>query len=158
MSYLPDELTSADNHLSITDALLRFGAGTDNADTDLLVSAFAPDAVIDFGPCGRKLGLDFEPLQGRDTIVGFLAGTAALQLTSHVVTNSRTHVRGDGASVRALVDATHVVRADRARRFRMMNWYDAELVRHQDAWRIEHLLIDNIWFEGDPHTMLHREG
>lgn len=147
---------SADDHLAITDALLRFGAGTDAGDAALLASTFVVDAVVDFGPCGRKLDLAFEPLRGQAEIVGFLAGTAALQVTSHVVTNARARRQGDRASLRALVEATHIVRTDTDRRFRMMNWYEAKLEPDQGEWRITDLLIDNIWFEGDPHTILHR--
>lgn len=71
MSHVTHGSASADDHLSITDALLKFGAGTDAGDAALLTSAFTREAVVDFGPCGRKLGLDFEPLRGRDGIVVF---------------------------------------------------------------------------------------
>ncbi len=145
------------NHVAVTDALLRFGAGTDEGDRDLLSSAFAVDAVVDFGPCGRKLGLDFPPLTGREAIVGFLGGTSAQQVTSHLVSNSRIAMNGGRATVRALVEAVHIIRAEPDQRFRMMNRYDAELDLEPDAWRIERLVIDNIWFEGDPRTMLHRQ-
>lgn len=122
----------------------------------MLASAFAEEAVIDFSPCGRKLGPDLEPLRGRASIVGFLAGTAAHQVTSHVIANVRTRVAEGRATLRALVGAPHVARSDSTRRFRMTNWYDAELGPYQGAWRLTQLLIDNVWFEGDPRTMLHR--
>ena len=151
-----DRPASADDHLAITDALLRFGAGTDAGDAALLSSAFADEAVVDFSPCGRKLGLAFEPLRGRGAIVGFLAGTTTHQVTSHIISNARARTAGSRATLRALVDATHFVRADSARRFRMVNWYEAELGPLRGAWQIEHLRIDNIWFEGDPRIILQR--
>ena len=99
---------SAQDHLEIMDALYRFGAGEDLADPDLLASAFSEDAVVDFGPCGRKMGLDFPPVEGGDAIVRFLSATARTQTTSHVITNGRIELGGGEAKLRAVVDATHV--------------------------------------------------
>ena len=143
--------------LAAADALLRFAAGTDEGDAALLSSAFARDALVDFGPCGDKLGLPFPPLKGRDAIVGFLAGTSVRQITSHVVTNVRAAATTFGARVRALVEATHLKRDDPAQRFRMLDRYTADLSNDGEQWRIERLVIDNLWFEGDPRIMLHRE-
>lgn len=150
-------IAAADAHIGVGDALLRFAAGTDDGDLAMLESAFAEGAVVDFGACGRAIGLDFEPLEGAATITGLLAGTSKRQVTSHVVSNPRVRVSGDDCHLRALVDATHIVRADRARRFRMMNWYDADLVQIEGQWRIGRMAIANIWFEGDPAILMLRE-
>ena len=147
---------SAEELHSIADALRRFGAGTDDGNAALLASAFSEDAMVDFSPCGRKLGLDFEPLRGREAIVGFLAGGADHQMTSHVIANSRAWLRDGRAKLRALVEATHIPKVDRGQPFRMLNWYDAELGPDPGAWRIEALVVDNIWFDGDPRTILRR--
>lgn len=98
MSYVIEASASADDHLTITDALLRFGVGTDDGDAAMLASAFAAQAVVDFGPCSRKLDLKLEPLRGRDAIVGFLVGTSTLQATSHVVSNARARM-ADGRDI-----------------------------------------------------------
>ena len=148
-------LSPADR-LAIGDALLRFAAGTDEGNAGLIASAFASKAVVDFGPCGEKLGLTFEPLAGRDTIVGFLAGTSQKQSTSHVVTNARAEVTGGAARSHTLVEATHMRRTDPGARFRMLNRYEATLCLEADVWRIDRLMIDNIWFEGEPRIMLDR--
>ncbi len=146
----------AGERLGITDALLRFAAGVDSGSATLLASAFTPQAEVDFGPCGERLGLDFGVLQGRAVIVAFLAGTAERQVTSHAVTNPRVQVDGDRVFLSALVDAVHIARDAPGTRFRMMNRYEAELQRHPDVWSIERLTITNIWFEGDPRTLLNR--
>ncbi len=152
-----DPIADADAHSGVGDALLRFAAGTDNGDRALLESAFAEDALVDFGACGRAIGLDFEPLRSVARVTGFLAGTSKHQVTSHVFTNPRVLLDDAHAHLRALVDATHIVRADRARRFRMMNWYDADLVQIKGRWRIARMAIDNIWFKGDPAILMLRE-
>lgn len=146
----------AGEQLGVADALLRFAAGVDSGSATLLASAFTMEAEVDFGPCGERLGLDFGVLRSRAAIVTFLVGTAERQVTSHAVTNSRAEVDGDRALLSALVDAVHIVRNPRAARFRMMNRYDAELRRSCDIWAIERLTITNIWFEGEPRTLLNR--
>ncbi len=151
------QVASADDHLQAMDALYRFGAGVDHGDARLLASAFSDDAVIDFTPCGRALGLDFPLMKGSSMIVGFLGATAATQVTTHVVTNGRVQVDGNATRLCALVDATHFARDDQAQRLEMVNWYEAELVRTESPWRIRRLVIKNVWFAGDPQVLLRRE-
>ena len=150
------QIAPSDAHLGVADTLLRFGAAVDRGDASLLTSVFADHAVVDFRPCGRKLGLDFPVLEGAEAITAFLAGGAHTQVTSHVVSNTRVQVDGSSAQSRSLVDATHLVRAELGRRFRMMNWYEVEAVRSEANWRIRSLAIDNIWFDGDPQILLVR--
>ena len=157
MTFDDMSIASADDYLGVADALLRFGAGVDRADERLLASAFTVDAVVDFGPCGRKLDLDFPVVAGRDDIVAFLASTGRTQTTSHVVTNARVHKDGSSAKLRALVDATHISRRDPSRRFRMMNWYDLDLAADGRTWRARRLVIDNVWFSGEPNLLQERE-
>ncbi len=153
----PMDITSfVDPHAAIVDVLLRFGAGTDEGDVATLKSAFADEAIVDFSACGRKLDVVFEPLCGIAAIVGFLEGTSRRHVTSHAVTNSRTRLEDDRAHLRSLVEATHLVRDDPTCRFRMMNWYDVDLVLIDEFWRIIRMGIDNIWSEGDPNTLLLR--
>ncbi len=147
------EIAPSDAHLGVADTLLRFGAAVDRGDPRLLASVFADDAMVDFRPCGRKLGLNFPVLQGAEAITAFLAGGAHAQATSHVITNTRVQVDGSSGRSRSLVDATHLVRANPGRRFRMMNWYEAEAVGSETRWRIRGLVIDNLWFDGDPQIL-----
>lgn len=142
------------DHLKVTDALYRFGAGVDHNDPDLLASVFSKDVVVDFDPCGRKMGLEFPLLTGDETVVSFLSANAGAQTTSHIITNGRVHVEGDVAKLRALVDATHLPQGDHSRRCQMMNWYDVELVKGGRFWRIRRLVIENAWFTGDPQVLL----
>ena len=141
-------------HLDVVDALYRFGAAVDRRDRELLVTAFSDDAVVDFGPCGRAMDLDFPVLSGGEVIVGFLSGNAELQTTSHVITNARSRVQGSAATLTALVDATHLPRTDHSRRCQMMNWYDVELTFMDEAWRVRKLVISNLWFIGDTKVLL----
>jgi len=156
MPFNDPQVAPCDAHLGVADTLLRFGAGVDRCDPLLLASVFAEDAVVDFRPCARKLGLDFPVLEGGEAITAFLGGGADTQMTSHVVSNTRVQVDGASGHSRSVVDATHLIRADPGRRFRMMNWYEVEAVRSEALWRIRSLVIDNVWFDGDPQILLVR--
>ena len=138
----------------VMDALYRFGAGVDHGDGELLATAFAQDAVVDFRPCGQAMALDFQVLSGGQTIVAFLAANAEVQTTSHVITNGRAQVDGSAAKLRVMVDATHLPKTDHARSCRMMNWYDVDLAKSGDLWRISRLVISNAWFTGDVQVLL----
>ena len=144
----------AAERLEVMEALYRFGAGVDHNDADLLATAFSDDAVVDFGPCGRTMGLDFPVLTGNATIVGFLCSNAGRQTTSHVITNGRARIEGDAAVLRTLVDATHLPKNDHSRRCQMMNWYDVDLARDVDVWRMRRIVISNAWFTGDVQVLL----
>ena len=140
----------------VMDAMYRFGAGVERNEKDLLATAFSDDAVVDFGPCGRAMGLDFPVLTGGETIVGFLCATAERQTTSHVITNGRAKVDGHAAGLRVLVNATHLPKGDHSRRCEMMNWYDVDLVKQTDLWRMRRGVISNAWFTGDIQVLLGR--
>ncbi|WP_375410950.1 nuclear transport factor 2 family protein [uncultured Methylobacterium sp.] len=146
----------AGDQLAVTDAMLRFAEGADMGDKGLLASAFTANAEVDFEPCGRSLGLEFGVLRDRAAIVGFLVRIAARQVTSHAVTNPRAVIAGDRASLSVLVEAVHFAREEPGARLRMMNRYVADLERDEDRWSIHRLRITNIWFEGDPRTLLLR--
>ena len=150
----PNTYAPAGELPEVIDALYRFGAGVDHNDEELLATAFSADAVVDFGPCGRAMGLNFPLLTGGETIVGFLRANAETQTTSHVITNGRARVDGCEANLRALVDATHLPKGDHSRRCQMMNWYDVELARDAHLWRIRRLVISNAWFTGDIQVLL----
>ena len=144
----------AAERLEVTDALLRFGAGVDHNDEELLATAFSDDAVVDFGPCGRAMGLDFPVLTGGDTILRFLRATAEAQTTTHVITNGRAKLDEGAARLRALVDATHLPKGDHSRRCQMMNWYDVDLVKDGNLWRMRQVVISSAWFSGDTQVLL----
>lgn len=142
-------ISEASRHLAVIDALLRFGAGTDDIDSVLLKTVFADNAEVDFGPCGEKLGMSFDPLVGSALIIKFLCDTGTRQVTSHAITNLRVSWHDQRANVRALVDATHISRENRTKRFRMTNWYDVVMESSGEQWLVTSMRIDNVWSEGD---------
>ncbi|MEU3375523.1 nuclear transport factor 2 family protein [Streptomyces sp. NPDC006660] len=135
----------------IADALYRFGLGQDLKDQELFASAFAADAELDFRPAAARWGAKPPLMAGRDTIVTtILAMFAGRVDTTHQITNVRIVIDGDTARLTALVEAQHLLVADRATHALLKNPYDVDLVRDGERWVIRRLRIDNAWYTGNP--------
>ncbi|WP_164410420.1 nuclear transport factor 2 family protein [Streptomyces salinarius] len=135
----------------ILDALYRFGLGQDLKDRRLFASAFAADAELDFAPAAAKWGGRPPVMAGRDTIADTVLGLFTDRVdTTHQVTNPRIAVDGDTARLTALVEAQHLLVADRGTFALLKNPYAVGLVRAGDRWVIRRLRIDNAWYIGDP--------
>ena len=153
---LPDDqlvlLHRLHDHHEVVDALYRFAAGQDHRDRALFLSAFAPDATLDFTQPAERHGGDVPVMGGRDAIAGILEVLRPLA-TSHTVTNPRVTVAGDRATLSALVAAQHVDRADPHRRLLLENTYDVTLVREGDCFVITSMTIRNLWSDGDTSVL-----
>ena len=137
----------------VVDALYRFAAGQDLKDRDLFLSAFAPDATLDFTQPAERFGADIPIMTGRDTIEGILDTLAPL-VTSHTVTNPRVADLGGGrAGLTALVEAQHVSRTDPQRHLLLKNMYDVTLVPAGDRYVVESMTIRTLWHDGDPSVL-----
>ncbi|GAA0228171.1 nuclear transport factor 2 family protein [Cryptosporangium japonicum] len=152
-------LSALTDHASIVDTLHRYAAGLDLGDADLLASSLTEDATVDLGPAMRRIGYDFPPLQPRETVVGALIAAVGPLDSSHSISNVRSTVDGDTATVHAYAQAQHFkpgVGSDPTvtRHALMMNRYTATMVRDGAAWRIKQLDIANAWFDGDPTMLL----
>ena len=147
---------TAEDRLGIADALYRLGAGIDEASDTLLASAFTADAIVDFGPAARAMGVDFPPLAGRDATASTLVATVGKLDTTHAVSNPRVTMEDGRVVLRALVEAAHFPPGDRSRRCVMHNRYAADMRREDGAWRIARLDVQCAWFDGDPQVLLGR--
>lgn len=135
----------------ILDTLYRFGLGQDLKDPELFASSFAAEAELDFAPAAEKWGGKPPLMVGRDTIVTTILGLFTGRMdTTHQVTNARITVDGDTARLTALVEAQHILTADRGTFALLKNPYDVDLVRDGHRWVIRRLRIDNAWYTGDP--------
>ncbi|WP_084962010.1 nuclear transport factor 2 family protein [Thermoactinospora rubra] len=135
----------------IVDALYRFGLGQDLKDKDLLASAFAADAELDFRPAAARWGGRPPVMSGRDTIATTILALFSGRVdTTHQVTNPRVVVDGDSARLTALVEAQHLFTADHGTFALLKNLYDVDLVRDGRRWTIHRMRIDNVWYTGDP--------
>ncbi len=142
------------DHIAIVDALYRFGAGQDMSDRSLFESAIAHDAVLDFTQPAKRLGLEIPVFKGCAAIADTIFAAIAELDTTHTVTNPRiTDYDGRHATLTALVEAAHLLRADHSRRLTLKNVYRIELSRSVDAWLMDHVRIDNVWKDGDAKVL-----
>ncbi|MEB3961449.1 nuclear transport factor 2 family protein [Streptomyces kunmingensis] len=138
---------------AVVETLYRYAAGLDLRDKDLLASAFADDAVADFGPATRKAGQEYPPINGREVIASALLGSLDHLDTTHSVSNPRVSLDGDTAQLEGIVACQHLPRKDHSRHVLMTNRYNVDLVRSGEVWVIQRLTVDNAWTEGDPTVL-----
>jgi SnoaL-like protein len=147
----------ASDRYEIADALHRFAFGLDHGDGDSLSSALAEDCILDFRPAGKKLGLDFGKLTGRQTIVDALVPLLGPLDTSHTVSNLQIEVSDDSATLYCYVMAQHFMPREGPRpgseNALLMNRYDGQLVREGQKWRFKQIVIDNSWAQGNPKIL-----
>src|SRR6058998_3654307 len=147
----------AADRYEIADALHRFAFGLDHGDADSLASTLTEDCILDFRPAGKKLGLEFPKLTGRQAIVDSLLPLLGPLDTSHTVSNLQIEISGDSATLYAYVMAQHFMPRQGCRRGSesalLMNRYDCELVRDGEKWRFRRITIDNAWAQGDPEIL-----
>ena len=126
----------------------------DLRDRELLASAFAADAELDFRPTAARIGIQSELMTGRDTIVATILGLFANRVdTTHVVTNPRVRLAGETALLTAIVQAQHLLTADHDRYTLLTNRYDVELLRDGERWTMRRIRIDNVWYTGEPKVI-----
>src|SRR5437773_863075 len=141
----------------IADTLHRYAFGLDHGDADSLASAFTENCIFDFRPAGRKLGIDFPKLSGREAIVNALIPFLGPLDTSHTVSNLQIEISDDSATLYANVMSQHFMPREGCRRGSenalLMNRYDCELVRDRQKWRFKRVTIDNSWAQGNPEIL-----
>src|SRR5215216_6834545 len=147
----------AADRYEIADALHRFAFGLDHGDADSLASALTEDCVFDFRPAGKKLGLDFPKVTGRQAIVDELIPLLGPLDTSHTVSNLQIEISDDSATLYAYVMSQHFMPREGCRRGSenalLMNRYDCELVRNGQKWRFKRVTIDSAWAQGNPEIL-----
>ena len=152
-----DLLQQTCDRYEIADAIHRYAFGLDHGDADSLASAFTEDCTLDFEPAGRKLGIEFPKLTGRQAILDALLPFLGPLDTTHTASNLQIEISGDAATLYAYVMSQHFMPREGSCRGSenalLMNRYDCELVRDGQKWRFKRLTIDNAWMQGDPEIL-----
>ncbi|UGU29148.1 nuclear transport factor 2 family protein [Mycolicibacterium smegmatis] len=116
------------DHQHIVDVLTRYATGIDRRDWRLFRTVFTDDCAVDYGEIGAW--------NSADAVTDFMEQTHAMaghtlhRLSNHVVT-----VDGDTAGARTYVDAL-IMSQDNASGVNAAGFYDDDLVRTPDGWRI----------------------
>jgi 3-phenylpropionate/cinnamic acid dioxygenase small subunit len=112
----------------ITEVLTRYATGIDRRDWELFRSCFTADVHADYGAVGSWESLD--------AITAFMTTVHAdMGHTLHRLSNMAIEVDGDAASARTYFDA-FLVLGDGKTVVNAIGFYDDDLVRSMDGWRI----------------------
>jgi len=121
-------VSARDDQQDITAVLLRYATGIDRRDWPLFRTVFTDDCELDYGEIGS--------FQGVDAVTEFMQQAHALAgHTMHRLTNQVITVDGDSAEARTYVDAL-IMLADNNSGVNAAGFYDDELVRSDDGWRV----------------------
>src|ERR1700759_1345611 len=91
----------ANDRYEIADALHRFAFGLDHNHADSLASALTEDCRFDFTPAGKKLGIRFPEVNGRDAILQSVLPLIGPLDTTHSASNLQMEISGDTATLTA---------------------------------------------------------
>jgi hypothetical protein len=147
--------TETSDHIEITGLLARYAWAIDGRQPDLFAKVFTVDIDADYGPFGSFSDLD--TLSTR-----FDEYHAQFATTQHLISNAFIELDGDTATCRSYFQATMVyVEAPGAevdmltegRSFRGGGYYEDELVRMPEGWRIAKRACVGAWFKPAPELV-----
>lgn len=114
----------------IADVLVRYATGIDRRDWQLFRTCFTDDVVAEYE--------GIETWTGVEAITSFMARAhGPMGHTMHRISNPAINVEGDAATARSYVDAV-LMDAEGRQGHNALGFYDDELVRTPDGWRIAH--------------------
>jgi 3-phenylpropionate/cinnamic acid dioxygenase small subunit len=128
----------------IADVLVRYATGIDRRDWDLFRSCFASDCLAEYEGIGTW--------ESADAITDFMVTAhAGMGPTMHRISNIAidVDVDGDRAVARSYVDGI-LMAADGESGFNPVGFYDDELLRMPDGWRIAHRTFTMVTFRTLP--------
>lgn len=121
-------MTERDDRQDICELLVRYATGIDRRDWPLFRTVFTADCELDYGVIGSWTGVD--------AVTDFMAQVhAPAGHTLHRLTNHAITVDGDKATARTYIDGL-IMAADNDSGVNAIGFYDDEIVRTSDGWRI----------------------
>jgi ketosteroid isomerase-like protein len=127
---------------AIIDLTIAYTWALDTKQFDELRNVFAADAtaMLHHVECG-----------GVDAIIERIAGAInRLDVTQHLVSNQQVRVDGDTATCRTQLQSQHVKRGtEGGDNFVIGGFYDDQLRKTAEGWRITHRLMEETWREGN---------
>lgn len=121
-------MTAHEDQLDIVDVLVRYATGIDRRDWPLFRTVFTDECVLDYGEIGAWNGVD--------AVTEFMDQSHAMAgHTMHRLSNHAIAVEADTATGRTYVDAL-IMAQDNTSGVNAVGFYDDELVRTADGWRI----------------------
>ena len=121
-------MTEREDRQDISDLLVRYATGIDRRDWPLFRTVFTDDCELDYGVIGVWKGVD--------AVAEFMEQVHAMAgHTMHRLSNQAITVHGDKATARTYIDGL-IMAADNKSGVNPVGFYDDEIVRTPDGWRI----------------------
>ena len=132
------------DRIEINDLLIRYTVAIDKKDYELLDTCFTPDAQVDYTTSGGTKGAYPEVRKWLEQAL------SVFPITMHFISNSVVEIDGDRATARTYVINPMVfVNPDESQHiFTVGAYYNDELVRTDDGWRIAERFEEQAYLEG----------
>lgn len=129
---MDDRLQALEDRLAIQDLMSRYAAMVDQRDWDAMDRVFSPDATIDYTTTGGISG------PYRSTLEWLHRALEPWPINLHYITNLTVELDGDRAKSRCYFYAPMGRAEQDGGQLVITNagWYDDDLVRTDDGWRI----------------------
>ena len=133
------------DRIEINDLLIRYTVAIDKKDYTILDTCFVPDAHLDYTSAGGIAG-DYPKVRA-----WLEKALAPFPMTVHYVTNSVVELDGDQATARtAVLNPMGFQNPDGSmHQFTVGAYYNDELTRTPDGWRIRQRIEESVFMDGD---------
>jgi 3-phenylpropionate/cinnamic acid dioxygenase small subunit len=126
---------------AVAAVLVRYATGIDRRDWELFRSCFTDDCHADYGAIGVWLGAD-------EITTWMEQSHAPCGHTLHRITNIAVDPLGEGVGARSYVDAI-VMAPDNRTGTRAVGYYDDELERTDEGWKIARRRFTMVYLQLD---------
>jgi len=132
---------------AIVNVINLYPVAVDTQQWKLFDRVFTGDASTDFGGGAIFLGLGLIKQ-------AFAAIHEPFEATQHITTNHQVVVDGDTASCLSYVHGRFIRQVPNGGNlFELTGWYDDQLVRGTDGWRIRIRNCRTVWWGGNPAVL-----
>jgi ketosteroid isomerase-like protein len=141
-----DQLRWLVDRAEISELIHEFARALDERDWPAYADCYAVDGVLAVSPTIRH--------EGRAGLAEFVGGNLGRYVgTHHLTGNHAIRIDGDLARCRAYLLAAHLLDPDDpARHADGAGWYDFELVRTPDGWKVQRVQLTPRYTSGEPLT------
>jgi 3-phenylpropionate/cinnamic acid dioxygenase small subunit len=145
-----DDLRTVADRMAISDVLHRYATAIDTKNFDLLHQVFDAEVETDFSSFGGKVRT-CSRAEWVDTIRNTVGG---LDVTQHLTGNHVHQIDGDRANLVAYLQAFHRFCGSRGEPdYFIGGYYDCDLVRRPEGWRILRYALNTTWQRGNRDVM-----
>ncbi|MBQ75025.1 MAG: hypothetical protein CMQ20_08375 [Gammaproteobacteria bacterium] len=139
------------DYIEIIETKYRYAYGLDNKDWDLYRSIFLDEITMDFSSYS---GVPGTTQSADEWIASCKMLFEGLDATQHQMSNPLVEIKGDEARLRMYIQAEHFLLTSMGSdSYALGGYYDDQLVRTEDGWKIAAVTINVNWNRGNRHIM-----